>query len=243
MSMAVNRRMGHVRLSCISSSCQASPKHTAARLQDCCVRASGVGNGAFVNLRHRPARAARRVAGHGKVAFQVLGPSFILPAGDASPLAAFFADAAAIPACSRCPAGAGMAGAGCARADRARRHAAVRARSSGASIRGALRTEPRVGRASDSGTADVTHASGAAGGDAGSSYLIRPGPATGDRTSSCCPRYRTGRRRRRGVGSSRPACPGQWMLDLRRPGLCRPQADCGERRRAGPGADRSGSGR
>ena len=36
-----------------------------------------MGNGAFVNLRHRPARAARRVAGHGKVAFQVLGPSFI----------------------------------------------------------------------------------------------------------------------------------------------------------------------
>lgn len=214
--------------------------HMAARLQDCCVRASGVGNGAFVNLRHRPARAARRVAGHGKVAFQVLGPSFIRPAGDASPHAAFFADAAAIPACSRCPAGAGMAGAGCARAGR---HAAARARSSGASIRGAIRTEPRAGRASDSGTADVTHASGAAGGDAGSSYLIRLGPATGDRTSSSCPRYRTRRGRRRGVGSSRPACPGQRMLDRRRPGLCRPQADCGERRRARPGADRSGSGR
>ena len=88
----------------------------------------------------RPARAARRVAGHGKVAFQVLGPSFGLPAGDASPLAAFFADASVVPACSRWPAGAGMADAGCARADQAGRHAAARARSSGASIRGAIRT-------------------------------------------------------------------------------------------------------
>ena len=170
-----------------------STRQRVRRLAGVAAHEHGGGNGACVSSRHCAARAAGGVAWHGKVAFGVLWPSFSLPAGDASRPAPFFAGASVVSACSRRPPGAGLAGGGCARASQAGCHAAARARSPAASIRGAVQAGPRVGRASDSAAADVACGPGAAGGYAGFSCPIRPGPAAGDRAGSSCPWYRTAR--------------------------------------------------
>ena len=182
--MPVNRRMGHARLlcQCFVSGFSEARRSASAGLPELLRTSMGGGNGAWVSPRPRAARAARGAARRGKVAFGVLGLSFSLPAGDASPLAASFAGASVVSACSRRPVGAGVAGGGRARAGQAGRYAAVRARGSAAGIRGAVRAGPRAGRASGPGAADIACSPRAAAGEAGSSRAIGPGPPAGDRT-------------------------------------------------------------